>query len=66
MGRQNLRIEELFQKIKQQQYRMDKQNQQIQSLQTKVCLFQEHYYTGRNVNVIMNIYNLFLLKVQSR
>ncbi|XP_054835925.1 angiopoietin-related protein 4 [Eublepharis macularius] len=36
MSRQNLRIEELFQKLKQQQYRMDKQNLQIKSLQSKV------------------------------
>ncbi|XP_066492522.1 angiopoietin-related protein 4 [Tiliqua scincoides] len=36
MNHQNLRIEELFQKIKQQQYRMDKQNLQIKSLQSKV------------------------------
>ncbi|XP_025029017.1 angiopoietin-related protein 4 isoform X1 [Python bivittatus] len=34
--RQNLRIEELLQKIKQQQFRMDKQNLQIKSLQSKV------------------------------
>nr|XP_034975961.1 angiopoietin-related protein 4 [Zootoca vivipara] len=36
MSRQNLKIEELFHKIKQQQYRMDKQNLQIKSLQSKV------------------------------
>ncbi|XP_053159389.1 angiopoietin-related protein 4 [Hemicordylus capensis] len=36
MSRQNLKIEELLQKIKQQQYRMDKQNLQIKSLQSKV------------------------------
>nr|XP_056699992.1 angiopoietin-related protein 4 [Euleptes europaea] len=36
VSRQNLRIEELFQKLKQQQYRMDKQNLQIKSLQSKV------------------------------
>ncbi|XP_070599992.1 angiopoietin-related protein 4 isoform X2 [Erythrolamprus reginae] len=34
--RQNLRMEELLQKIKQQQFRMDKQNLQIKSLQSKV------------------------------
>ncbi|XP_039180485.1 angiopoietin-related protein 4 [Crotalus tigris] len=34
--RQNVRIEELLQKIKQQQFRMDKQNLQIKSLQSKV------------------------------
>ncbi|XP_015682467.1 angiopoietin-related protein 4 [Protobothrops mucrosquamatus] len=34
--RQNVRIEELIQKIKQQQFRMDKQNLQIKSLQSKV------------------------------
>ncbi|KAL8177501.1 UNVERIFIED_CONTAM: hypothetical protein K2H54_009431 [Gekko kuhli] len=36
VSRQNLRMEELFQKLKQQQYRMDKQNLQIKSLQSKV------------------------------
>ncbi|XP_063003373.1 angiopoietin-related protein 4 [Elgaria multicarinata webbii] len=36
MSRQNSKIEELFQKVKQQQYRMDKQNLQIKSLQSKV------------------------------
>ncbi|XP_061457517.1 angiopoietin-related protein 4 [Rhineura floridana] len=36
MSRQNLKIEELFQKIKEQQYRTDKQNLQIKSLQSKV------------------------------
>ncbi|XP_077187853.1 angiopoietin-related protein 4 [Paroedura picta] len=36
VSRQNLRIEELFHKLKQQQYRMDKQNLQIKSLQSKV------------------------------
>ncbi|XP_060089061.1 angiopoietin-related protein 4 [Heteronotia binoei] len=36
VSRQNLQIEELFQKLKQQQYRMDKQNLQIKSLQSKV------------------------------
>ncbi|XP_032095031.1 angiopoietin-related protein 4-like [Thamnophis elegans] len=34
--RQNVRMEELLQKIKQQQFRMDKQNLQIKSLQSKV------------------------------
>ncbi|KAK9408901.1 ras-related protein Rab-11B [Crotalus adamanteus] len=34
--RQNVRIEELLQKIKQQQFRMDKQNLQVKSLQSKV------------------------------
>ncbi|XP_070788029.1 LOW QUALITY PROTEIN: angiopoietin-related protein 4 [Pituophis catenifer annectens] len=34
--RQNLRMEELLQKIKQQQFRMEKQNLQIKSLQSKV------------------------------
>uniref|UniRef100_A0A8V5GR65 Fibrinogen C-terminal domain-containing protein n=1 Tax=Melopsittacus undulatus TaxID=13146 RepID=A0A8V5GR65_MELUD len=36
MDAQNLRIEELLQKIKQQQYKLDKQNLQIKSLQSKV------------------------------
>ncbi|XP_034260439.1 angiopoietin-related protein 4 [Pantherophis guttatus] len=34
--RQNVRMEELLQKIKQQQFRMEKQNLQIKSLQSKV------------------------------
>uniref|UniRef100_A0A8C0ZJK9 Angiopoietin like 4 n=1 Tax=Cyanistes caeruleus TaxID=156563 RepID=A0A8C0ZJK9_CYACU len=34
MDAQNLRIEELLQKVKQQQYKLDKQNLQIKSLQT--------------------------------
>ncbi|NWZ93117.1 ANGL4 protein, partial [Nesospiza acunhae] len=38
MDAQNLRIEELLQKIKQQQYKLDKQNLQIKSLQSKVNL----------------------------
>lgn len=38
MDAQNLRIEELLQKIKQQQYKLDKQNLQIKSLQSKVSL----------------------------
>lgn len=36
MDAQNSRIEELLQKIKQQQYKLDKQNLQIKSLQSKV------------------------------
>uniref|UniRef100_A0A8C3Y783 Angiopoietin like 4 n=1 Tax=Catharus ustulatus TaxID=91951 RepID=A0A8C3Y783_CATUS len=36
MDAQNLRIEELLQKIKQQQYKLDKQNLQIKSLQSKL------------------------------
>uniref|UniRef100_A0A8C0VJR4 Angiopoietin like 4 n=1 Tax=Cyanistes caeruleus TaxID=156563 RepID=A0A8C0VJR4_CYACU len=36
MDAQNLRIEELLQKVKQQQYKLDKQNLQIKSLQSKV------------------------------
>uniref|UniRef100_A0A8C5X7R2 Angiopoietin like 4 n=1 Tax=Malurus cyaneus samueli TaxID=2593467 RepID=A0A8C5X7R2_9PASS len=39
MDAQNLRIEELLQKIKQQQYKLDKQNLQIKSLQSKLLLF---------------------------
>lgn len=38
MDAQNSRIEELLQKIKQQQYKLDKQNLQIKSLQSKVNL----------------------------
>ncbi|NXO02440.1 ANGL4 protein, partial [Rhinopomastus cyanomelas] len=38
MDSQNLRIDELLQKIKQQQYKLDKQNLQIKSLQSKVNL----------------------------
>ncbi|XP_009999625.1 PREDICTED: angiopoietin-related protein 4 [Chaetura pelagica] len=38
MDAQNLRIEELLQKVKQQQYKLDKQNLQIKSLQSKVNL----------------------------
>ncbi|NXA05955.1 ANGL4 protein, partial [Sapayoa aenigma] len=38
MDAQNRRIEELLQKIKQQQYKLDKQNLQIKSLQSKVNL----------------------------
>ncbi|XP_010222406.1 PREDICTED: angiopoietin-related protein 4-like, partial [Tinamus guttatus] len=38
MDAQNLRIEELLQKMKQQQYKLDKQNLQIKSLQSKVNL----------------------------
>ncbi|NXX32031.1 ANGL4 protein, partial [Nicator chloris] len=38
MDAQNLRIDELLQKIKQQQYKLDKQNLQIKSLQSKVNL----------------------------
>ncbi|XP_026515477.1 angiopoietin-related protein 4 [Terrapene carolina triunguis] len=38
MDSQNKRIEELLQKIKQQQYKLDKQNLQIKSLQSKVNL----------------------------
>ncbi|XP_062366128.1 angiopoietin-related protein 4 [Cinclus cinclus] len=38
MDAQNVRIEELLQKIKQQQYKLDKQNLQIKSLQSKVNL----------------------------
>lgn len=36
MDAQNSKIEELLQKIKQQQYKLDKQNLQIKSLQSKV------------------------------
>uniref|UniRef100_A0A8C8SP32 Angiopoietin like 4 n=1 Tax=Pelusios castaneus TaxID=367368 RepID=A0A8C8SP32_9SAUR len=38
MEAQNTRIEDLLQKIKQQQYKLDKQNLQIKSLQSKVNL----------------------------
>uniref|UniRef100_A0A8U8CLQ6 Fibrinogen C-terminal domain-containing protein n=1 Tax=Geospiza parvula TaxID=87175 RepID=A0A8U8CLQ6_GEOPR len=49
MDAQNLRIEELLQKIKQQQYKLDKQNLQIKSLQSKVrsCLWAEPVLAGR-------------------
>uniref|UniRef100_A0A8C5EZG3 Angiopoietin like 4 n=1 Tax=Gopherus evgoodei TaxID=1825980 RepID=A0A8C5EZG3_9SAUR len=36
MDAQNARVEELLQKVKQQQYKLDKQNLQIKSLQSKV------------------------------
>lgn len=47
VGLQNSRIEELFQIIKQQQYRMDKQNLQIKSLQSKVNTALPLYVKGK-------------------
>ncbi|XP_062814975.1 angiopoietin-related protein 4 isoform X2 [Anolis carolinensis] len=50
---QSARIEELSQKLKQQQYRMDKQNLQIKSLQSKVnLLLPFHLKAGHVVDVV--------------
>uniref|UniRef100_A0ABM5ELV0 Angiopoietin-related protein 4 isoform X2 n=1 Tax=Pogona vitticeps TaxID=103695 RepID=A0ABM5ELV0_9SAUR len=49
VGLQNSKIEELFQKVKQQQYRMDKQNLQIKSLQSKVNMMLPLYAKGNEM-----------------
>lgn len=73
MDAQNLRIEELLQKIKQQQYKLDKQNLQIKSLQSKVspwlcyCPYQlVHGHTGVDtpgVPALVAVLTLGTLKV---
>nr|XP_060642125.1 angiopoietin-related protein 4 [Anolis sagrei ordinatus] len=49
VSRQSAKIEELSQKLKQQQYRMDKQNLQIKSLQSKVNLLLPFHLKGGHV-----------------
>ncbi|KAH0625963.1 hypothetical protein JD844_034359, partial [Phrynosoma platyrhinos] len=49
MSRQNSKMEELLQKIKQQQYRMDKQNLQIKSLQSKVNMLLPLHIKGSDM-----------------
>ncbi|KAJ7308203.1 hypothetical protein JRQ81_008722 [Phrynocephalus forsythii] len=52
VGLQNEKIEDLFQKIKQQQYRMDKQSMQIKSLQSKVNMMLPLYAKGAEMEKI--------------